>query len=118
MRMRQVNAGLTVNAIAGCHVVVLGLDVAPEMRPTLRGFAIKRTDHARQETYWMQGSKTFRSLDPHPVQGVRSSSLQFPFQTFQWSDYAVAPGTDYTYTVVRSTAAWRRWSSASPRRCA
>ena len=45
MRKRQANKGLTVNAVAGSYVVVLGLNITDAMRKGLRGFAIKRTDN-------------------------------------------------------------------------
>jgi phosphatidylserine/phosphatidylglycerophosphate/cardiolipin synthase-like enzyme len=100
MRNRKTNDGLTVNAVAGSYVVILGLDITNAMRKGLRGFAIKRTDKAEKETYWMSGTKVFESLEPHPAQGGQFSSLIHPFQSFQWSDYSAKPGRSYTYTVV------------------
>src|SRR5262249_48254853 len=56
--------GLTVNAIAGSYVVLLGLNITDALRPGLRGFAIKRTDHTENESYWMSGTKVFESVEP------------------------------------------------------
>jgi hypothetical protein len=100
MRNRKTNDGLTVNAVAGSYVVILGLNIADAKRKGLRGFAIKRADKTEKETYWMSGTKVFESIEPHPVRGVQYSSLIHPFQSFQWSDYSAKPGRSYTYTVV------------------
>jgi phosphatidylserine/phosphatidylglycerophosphate/cardiolipin synthase-like enzyme len=100
MRKRNSKQGLSVNAVAGSYVVVLGLDIADARRPGLRGFAIRRTDHTENESYWMSGTKVFRSVEPHPAPGLQYSSLKQPFQTFQWADYSAKPGYNYTYTVV------------------
>jgi hypothetical protein len=100
MRDRKTNEGLTVNAVAGSYVVVLGLNITDAMRQGLRGFAIKRTDKVERETYWMSGTKVFESIEPHPAPGGQFSSLVHPFQTFQWSDYSAKPGYSYTYTIV------------------
>jgi len=99
MRKRE-GTELTVNAVAGSYVVILGLNVTGAMRKGLRGFAIQRTDHNDNETFWMRGTKVFESVEPHPAQGVQYSSLKHPFQSFQWSDYSAKPGHTYTYKVV------------------
>jgi hypothetical protein len=67
MRKRQTSNGLTANAVAGCYVVILGLTITDNMRQGLRGFAIKRTDQSKDESYWMSGTKVFESLEPHPA---------------------------------------------------
>ena len=100
MRQRASNNGLSVNAVAGSYVVILGLNITDAMRAGLRGFAIKRTDHTDQESYWMSGVKVFGSVEPHPAPGEQFSSLKHPFQSFQWSDYSAKPSYSYTYTVV------------------
>jgi len=100
MRKRRSKGGLTVNAIAGAHVVLLGWTIADADRANLRGFAVRRTDHAEGETYWMKGSKTFKSVNPFPAPGEQFSSLLHPFQTFQWADYSATPDRDYDYEVV------------------
>ena len=100
MRNRKSQNGLTVNAIAGSHVVILGLNVTNAKRNGLRGFAIKRADKTEGEVYWLKGTKVFESVEPHPAPGLQYSSLVHPFQTFQWGDYSANPGYKYTYTVV------------------
>jgi hypothetical protein len=100
MRTRKGSNGLAVNAVAGSYVVVLGLNIAETMRNGLRGFAIQRTDHNENETYWLSGTKVFESVEPHPASGGQYSSLIHPFQSFQWADYSAKPGYSYTYKVV------------------
>lgn len=99
MRKTVKRSGTTVNAIAGSFVVVLGLNVTNARRKGLLGFSIRRTDHAEEETYWMSGTKTFASVEPHPAPGEQFSSLVHPFQSFQWADYSAKPDRDYTYEV-------------------
>lgn len=100
MRKRKSDDGLTVNAVAGAHVVLLGWTISEAKREGLRGFAIRRTDPAEQETYWMKGTKTFKSVEPDPAPGEQFSSFQHPFQSFQWADYSAKPDRDYEYELV------------------
>ena len=100
MRRRKKHAGLTVNAVAGTHVVFLGLDLAAGKRPGFRGFAFRRFDHSEGDTIWLRGLKTFEKTEPHPAPGETFSTLHQPIQGFQWADYSAKPGTTYTYTVV------------------
>src|SRR5215212_9133490 len=100
MRRRRSTQGVKVNAIAGTHVVSLGLDLSPERRRRCLGFAIQREDHTEDERYWMLGSKTFEETDPGLGPGGQVPSRDHPFQSFQWADYSAKPGHDYTYTVI------------------
>lgn len=101
MRRRKSSEGVTVNAIAGTHVVTLGLDLTTEARrKKCLGFAIQREDKSEGERYWMRGMKTFAETDPGLGPGGEASSHEHPFQTFQWADYSAKPGHDYTYTVI------------------
>ena len=100
MRKRRTTAGLTVNAIAGTHVALLGLDLADAQRKGCLGFAIQREDHTEDERYWMRGMKTFKETDPGLGPGGQVSSREHPFQSFQWADYSAKPEHDYTYMLV------------------
>jgi hypothetical protein len=95
---RRVN-GLTVNAIVGTRVVLLAFDLTEHRRRTCMGFAIQRVDHAGDEQIWLRGMKTFAATDPGLGPGGTVPSREHPFQTFQWGDYAVEPGSRYTYRV-------------------
>ncbi len=103
MRVRTVAQGLTVNAIAGSYVVVLGMNINDADRAGLRGFAIQREDMTEDETFWMKGMKTFQTVEPNPAAGEQFSSLVHPLQTFQWADYSAKPGNTYVYKVVAMT---------------
>ena len=100
MRARKTKAGLTVNAIAGSHVVFLGMDLAKEKRKGFRGFGFKRHDPAEGETVWLRGLKTFQATAPHPAPGETFSTREHPIQGFQWSDFSAKPDRDYVYTIV------------------
>jgi PLD-like domain len=100
VRRRKQHGGLSVNVVAGTHVVFFGLDLAVSKRPGCRGFGFKRFDHDEGDTIWLQGLKTFEQTEPHPAAGERFSTLRQPVQGFQWADYSAKPGTAYTYTVV------------------
>jgi phosphatidylserine/phosphatidylglycerophosphate/cardiolipin synthase-like enzyme len=100
MRSKVVNSGITVNAIAGTHVVLLGLDLSDSARAGCLGFAIQREDNTEQERAWLRGMKTFQETDPGLGPGGTASSREHPFQTFQWADYSAKPNHDYTYTVI------------------
>ena len=100
MRIRRASSGLTINAIAGTQVVLLGLDLGESKRPGCLGFAIQREDFTEGERYWMRGTKTFRATDPGLGPGGTISSREHPFQTFQWADYSAKPNHRYVYTVI------------------
>jgi hypothetical protein len=100
MRKKFVGSGLTVNAVAGTHAVMLGLDLSDAKRKNCLGFAIQREDHTEDERYWISGTKTFEATDPNLGPGGQVSSHEHPFQTFQWSDYSAKPEHDYAYTVI------------------
>jgi hypothetical protein len=91
---------VTVNAIAGIHVVTLGMDMSDDRRKSCLGFAIQREDHTEGERQWLRGLKTFEETDPGLGPGESVSSRDHPFQAFQWADYSAKPSHDYTYTVI------------------
>jgi len=84
MRKRRRSGGLTVNAIAGTHVVTLGFDLTEARRKGCLGFAVQRTDHTEDEQVWMKGMKTFEATDPGLGPGDEVASREHPFQSFQW----------------------------------
>jgi hypothetical protein len=100
MRNSKKTQGITVNAIAGTHVVALGLDLSEAKRKGCLGFAIQREDRTEDERYWMSGMKTFAATDPGLGPGGQVSSREHPFQSFQWADYSAKPEHDYVYTVI------------------
>jgi len=99
MRFGAVNNGLSVHAIAGSYVVLLGFDCTKAAAKGLLGFAIERTDHVEDERYWLRGFKMFEETTFDAVPGQSVLSLEHPFQTFLWSDFTAKPGYEYTYRI-------------------
>jgi hypothetical protein len=82
MRNKEQKGDLTVQAIAGTHVVLLGIDLPKTKCPGLLGFALRREDHTEGEKYWLSGYKTFASIEPSPPPGILYSTRQHPIQGF------------------------------------
>jgi phosphatidylserine/phosphatidylglycerophosphate/cardiolipin synthase-like enzyme len=99
MKKKEKSGPLSVHAIAGTHVVLLGIDMEEEASRGVLGFAIERTDHTEDERYWLKGLKTFEETDPG-VPGLLVSTLEHPFQSFLWGDYTAKTRHSYTYHVV------------------
>lgn len=58
MRCAGNNIGpFSVQAIAGTHVVLLGMNLPEQQCPGLLGFALRRHDHTEGEVYWLSGDK-------------------------------------------------------------
>lgn len=99
MKDRKTKQGLTVQAIAGMHVVLLGMNMKRADCEGHLGFAIHRTDHTEDEAYWLEGMKTFEETDPGFAPGAKYPTHQHPIQGFTWSDFTAKPGHRYTYRV-------------------
>jgi phosphatidylserine/phosphatidylglycerophosphate/cardiolipin synthase-like enzyme len=97
MRATQKSGAITVQAIAGTHVVLFGVSVSPEAVKGLLGFSIQRTKQPGGEAKFLNNFLLFKQND----QGQSSdhSSEKNPFQAFVWGDYAVEPGQSYSYRV-------------------
>lgn len=101
MRSQPVTSkGVSVRAISGTHVVFLALNLSSDARKGCLGFAIKRRDATEAEEYWLQGLKTFESVDPSPGPGVPVSTRIHPLQGFQWADYTAKAEHNYTYEIT------------------
>ena len=88
------------HAIAGSYVVLLGLDIGEKDTKGLLGFAIERTDPSTGGRRWLRGMKVFAETAKDLKPGETVSLRDHPLQSFQWGDYAVEPGHEYTYRVV------------------
>jgi phosphatidylserine/phosphatidylglycerophosphate/cardiolipin synthase-like enzyme len=99
--------GVSVRAVSGTHVVFLAFNLSAAARTGCLGFAIKRRDNTEDDEYWLEGLKTFQSVDPAPGPGVPVSTRLHPLQGFQWADYTAKPDHTYTYEVsaMRGTPA-------------
>ena len=103
MRQRNTSDGLTVQAIAGAHVVLLGMDMKKSDCDGLLGFAIHRTDHDGLTARFMEGVKTFEATDPGFLPGSKYPTNEHPIQGFTWSDFSAKPGHRYTYRIQALT---------------
>lgn len=99
MRVRKISQGLTAQATAGSHVVLLGMDMQKTDCEGHMGFAIHRTDHLGEESHWMEGTKTFELTDPGFAPGSKYPTNRHPIQGFTWSDFTAKPGHRYTYRI-------------------
>ncbi|GAC1359650.1 MAG: phospholipase D-like domain-containing protein [Ktedonobacteraceae bacterium] len=97
MRVRHMSEkGLTVQAVAGTFVVLLGFDLPSERRAGLLGFAVHRNDMTEHESRWLPGALTF----PGMVSSLYGASTnKFPIQRFRWGDYTAKPEHSYRYRV-------------------
>lgn len=103
MRVRVTQQGkqvVTVNAVAGTYVVLLGMEVSAEASKGLLGFALHRTDKTSNEQYWLRGFKTFEASEPYPAPGTLVSTQEHPVQGFLWGDYTAKANNEYVYKVV------------------
>lgn len=100
MRKSKTHNGLTVFAVSGTYVVLLGFHLDEADCDGLLGFSIHRFDHTENEAYFLQGMKCFEATDPQLADGSQYSTRDHPIQSFQWADYTAKPGHDYTYTVA------------------
>lgn len=100
MRSRFQENKISVQAVAGTYVVLLGIDMQKADTAGLLGFAIRRVDPTDNEDYWLQGMRTFEASYPNPPDGALVSTRDHPIQDFHWSDFTAKPGRNYTYTVV------------------
>lgn len=100
MRQRNANQGISVNAIAGTEVILLGLNATAEAARGLLGFAIYRLDHQANKRFWLRGDgRTFGQPETGDAKSP-PSSLKAPIQAFLWGDYLVDQSRTYTYRVA------------------
>jgi phosphatidylserine/phosphatidylglycerophosphate/cardiolipin synthase-like enzyme len=100
MRQKQENQEISVNAIAGTEVVLLGLNATAEAARGLLGFAIYRLDQQTNKGFWLRGDgRTFQQPEAESSKGP-PSSLKAPIQAFLWGDYMVDQSRTYVYRVA------------------
>jgi phosphatidylserine/phosphatidylglycerophosphate/cardiolipin synthase-like enzyme len=96
MRAQGSSGGLSVRAIAGTHVVLLGIDLPQSDAAGLLGFAIQRAGRGDGQGEWLPNLLRFEANKDAPGEGLSDAN---PIQAFVWGDYAVAPGSRLTYRV-------------------
>lgn len=99
MRAKASKNGFDVRAIGGSHTVLLAIDATAAARKGLLGFALKRSNAAENQSYWLKGLKVFKAMVPNPQPGQSYSSLEHPIQSFLWGDYSAKPGQSYDFVV-------------------
>ena len=97
MRERSPTGPVSVQAIAGTHVVLLGMNVDASLVDGLLGFAIERTDHTEGERYYLPNFLLLKANDVG--ESPDYSSRLNPVQEFVWGDYTAKPRHTYTYKV-------------------
>jgi phosphatidylserine/phosphatidylglycerophosphate/cardiolipin synthase-like enzyme len=98
MRQRSPDGPVSVRAIAGTHVVLLGMDVDAPVAKGLLGFGVERTDHTEGEAGPLSNFLLFARNDAGASPDY--ASLRNPVQEFVWGDYTAKPRHTYTYRVT------------------
>ena len=99
MRIANTNGPLSVHAIAGTFVVLIGIDLEKTARQGVLGFGIQRRDLANSEKpVWLQGFKSFKQSNI-PLGGLVSTNEQ-PVQAFLWGDYTARKDHEYEYRII------------------
>ncbi|MFD2571689.1 phospholipase D-like domain-containing protein [Spirosoma soli] len=100
MRFSEENQSLSVLAVAGTHVITLGMNLPKPVGSQLLGFSIQRTELASNRKVWLEALKVFQSVLPQKPAGQLVSTEHHPIQDFFWSDFTVRPGRDYRYRIL------------------
>src|ERR1035437_2952849 len=87
-------------AIAGNHVVTIGVNMDKNETDELLGFGFHRTDMTEHEAYWLEGQKRFKISDPGLPPGKGVPTNKHPIQSFLWADFTAKGAHDYIYNVV------------------
>ncbi|HKG14628.1 MAG TPA: phospholipase D-like domain-containing protein [Pyrinomonadaceae bacterium] len=99
MRKRVKKGPLSVHAVAGSYVVLLGINMTESASEGVLGFAIERTDHSnRNRRDWLAGFKVFP--DTKIEKGAIVSTREHPLQSFLWADMTTRLAHKYTYRVI------------------
>jgi hypothetical protein len=98
MRAYNKTGPLSVHAIAGAYVVLLGIDMDKATSAGVLGFGIERIEHGHgNKRAWLQALKVFPDV---PAQEGPVSTEEHPIQGFFWGDFTVRYGHAYTYRIV------------------
>lgn len=76
---------------------MLGMNIEPQKREGLLGFALERLDGRSGEKEWLKGMMPFPGMQREPGEALPTNVA--PIQRFRWSDYRVFPDTEYRYSV-------------------
>lgn len=87
-------------AIAGNHVVTIGVNMDKSETDDLLGFGFHRTDLTENEAYWLESQKRFKISDPGFPAGRGVPTNKHPIQSFLWADFTAKGEHAYLYKVV------------------
>ena len=86
MRAINTNGPLSVQAISGTYVVLLGINMTETEKSGVLGFGIQRTDLTTNwGPVWLEGFKKFRNTSLSLDRFVPTNEQ--PIQAFLWGDY-------------------------------
>jgi hypothetical protein len=94
------NGLVRAQAIAGSHVVTLGMNMSEQTPVGYWVLAFISTDKTENEAYWLEGQKRFQITDPGLPAGAKVPTNKHPIQSFLWGDFTAKPSHQYTYRVV------------------
>ena len=98
MRAYNKAGPLSVHAIAGAYVVLLGIDMDEAASAGVLGFGIERIEHGHSNSRaWLRALKVFPDVR---VQEGLVSTEHHPIQGFFWGDFTTRYGHEYTYRIV------------------
>jgi phosphatidylserine/phosphatidylglycerophosphate/cardiolipin synthase-like enzyme len=98
MRAYNKTGPLSVHAIAGAYVVLLGIDMEESASEGVLGFGIERIEHGHGNSRsWLRALKVFPDVR---VEEGMVSTEHHPIQGFFWGDFTTRYGHEYTYRVV------------------
>src|SRR5215813_2398230 len=98
MRAYNKTGSLSVHAIAGAYVVLLGIDMEEAASEGVLGFGIERIEHGHGNSRaWLPALKVFPDV---PVEDGMVSTEHHPIQGFFWGDFTTRYGHEYTYRIV------------------
>jgi phosphatidylserine/phosphatidylglycerophosphate/cardiolipin synthase-like enzyme len=102
VRQRSENTHISVHAIAGTEVVLLGLNATEEAVKGLLGFTIYKREEGSERSITLSSRRTFEEVPDTGEAALREpiDSETAPIQAFMWGDYVVDPKTTYTYRVM------------------
>jgi phosphatidylserine/phosphatidylglycerophosphate/cardiolipin synthase-like enzyme len=87
-------------AIAGNHVVTIGINMNKADTDDLLGFGFHRTDETESEAYRLEGQKRFKITDPGLPPGTGVPTNKHPIQSFLWADFTAKGAHSYVYKIV------------------
>jgi phosphatidylserine/phosphatidylglycerophosphate/cardiolipin synthase-like enzyme len=98
MRAYNKTGSLSVHAIAGAYVVLLGIDMEEAASEGVLGFGIERIEHGHGNSRaWLRALKVFPDV---PAEKGIVSTEHHPIQGFFWGDFTTRYGHEYTYRIV------------------